>query len=54
MPQGEVLGRHLGPTAKEADEGPQKESKQAEHAVRIRAEKKSEAAGLASAGSSVG
>jgi hypothetical protein len=30
MPQREVLGRHLGPRAKEADERPQKESNQAE------------------------
>ena len=30
MPQREVLGRHLGPRAKEADEGSQKESNQAE------------------------
>ena len=42
MPQREVLGRHLGPRAKEADERPQKESNQGEHTGRIRAEKESE------------
>jgi len=40
--QGEVLGRHVGPMAQEGDDGPQKESNQAEHAERIRAEKESE------------
>jgi hypothetical protein len=42
MPQGKVLGRHLGPRAEQGDEGPQKESNQAEHADRIRAEIESE------------
>src|SRR5512147_986521 len=31
MPQGEVLGRHLGPRVKERHQGPQKEPNQAEH-----------------------
>ena len=42
MPQREVLGRHLGPRAKQGDERPQKESNQAEHAERIRAENEPE------------
>src|SRR5664279_6585958 len=54
MPQGEVLGCHLGPRAKEADEGAQKESNQADHAERIRAENESEGDGLGSAGTSFG
>jgi hypothetical protein len=54
MPQSEVLGRHLGPRAKEGDEGPQKESNHAEHAERIPAEIQSEGAGLGSAGTSFG
>ncbi len=54
MPQREVLGRHLGPRAKEADEGSQKESNQADHAERIRAENESEGDGPGSAGTSFG
>src|ERR1035437_4787966 len=38
MPQREVLGRHRGPRAEQGDEGPQKESNQAEHVDWIRAE----------------
>src|SRR5450759_2720553 len=44
MPQSEVLGRHVGPMAKESDEGSQKESDQAKHAERIQAENESEGA----------
>jgi hypothetical protein len=54
MPQSEVLGRHLGPRAKEGDEGPQKESNKAKHAERIRAENESDGAGPGSAGTSIG
>jgi hypothetical protein len=54
MPQSEVLGRHLGSRAKEGDEGPQKESNQAKHAERIRAENESEGAGPGSEGTSIG
>ena len=54
MPQGKVLGRHLGPRANQSDEGPQKESNQAEHAERIRAEKESAAAGPGSGATSTG
>jgi hypothetical protein len=45
MPQSEVLGQECGPRAKEGDEGPQKESNQAGHAARIRAENESKGAG---------
>jgi hypothetical protein len=45
MPQSEVLGQECGPRAKEGDEGPQKESNQAGHAARIRAENESEGTG---------
>jgi hypothetical protein len=44
LPQGKVLGHECGPRAKQGDEGPEKESNQAEHAGRIRAEKESEGA----------
>jgi hypothetical protein len=54
MPQSEVLGRHLGPRAKEADEGSQKEPNQAKHAERIRAENESEGAGPGSERTSIG
>jgi len=54
MPQSEVLGRHLGPGAKEGGKGPQKESKQAEHAGRIRTENESEGASPGGARTSIG
>lgn len=54
MPQSEVLGRHLGPRAKEGDDGLQKESNQGEHAERILAENESEGAGPGSEGTSIG
>ena len=54
MPQGKVLGRHLGPRAEQGDEGPQKESNQAEHAERIRGENESEEVGPWGAGTSIG
>ena len=54
MPQSEVLGGHRGPRAKEGDEGLQKESNQAKHAERIRAENEPEEAGPWSAGTSIG
>jgi len=54
MSQSEVLGRHFGPRAKEGQEGPQKDSNQADHAERIRAEIQSEGAGPGSAGTSIG
>jgi hypothetical protein len=41
MPQSEVLGRHLSPTAKEGDEGPQQQPNPVRHEERIRAENES-------------
>jgi hypothetical protein len=54
MPKGKVLGHDCGPRAKQGHEGHQKESNQAEHPERIRAENESEGAGPGNAGTSVG
>jgi hypothetical protein len=54
MSQREVLGQHVGPRAKEGDEGRQEKPNQAEHAGRIRAEVESERAGPENAGTSNG
>ena len=54
MPQNEVLGRQLDLMSKERDEGPQKESNQADHAERMTAEQESAGTTPGSEGSPIG